>query len=175
MATIVGRAALLARSNTRVLSRSSQPLTPPSLPLTPLQQILGKRLHSPSSRGTAQRAAWGLQVRAMSSSRASLVDLVKEKNDQYPVIVYSKSYCPYCAEVKGLFKSLKVDAKIVELDDIVEGDEIQDALHDITRRRTVPQVFIQGKFVGGCDDTIAEYNSGDLRKRFEAAGISSSV
>lgn len=33
----------------------------------------------------------------------------------------------------------------------VEGEEVQDALLAITRSRTVPQVFIRGEFIGGCD------------------------
>ncbi len=32
-----------------------------------------------------------------------------------------------------------------------DGDDVQDALMDVTGRRTVPQVFIGSKFVGGCD------------------------
>lgn len=32
------------------------------------------------------------------------------------VVVYSKSYCPYCSEVKGLFTSLQVPALVIELD-----------------------------------------------------------
>ena len=54
-------------------------------------------------------------------------------------------------KVKGLFKRLNVDAKVVELDTIVEGEEIQGALRDITGRRTVPQVFVGGDFLGGAD------------------------
>ena len=33
----------------------------------------------------------------------------------------------------------------------VEGEDVMDALLSITHRRTVPQVFIQGEFIGGCD------------------------
>lgn len=32
-----------------------------------------------------------------------------------------------------------------------QGNEVQDALQPITGRRTVPQVFVGGKFIGGCD------------------------
>jgi glutaredoxin 3 len=100
-----------------------------------------------------------------------LVEQVREKNEENPVIVYSKSWCPYCSQVKQLFQKLEVPAKIVELDSVVEGDDVQAALYDISSSRTVPQVFIGGEFVGGADDTIREYSSGALSKRLSKVGI----
>ena len=44
---------------------------------------------------------------------------IKQKNKDNKVIVYSKSYCPYCAKTRNLFiDELGVDAKFVELDEI---------------------------------------------------------
>ena len=42
--------------------------------------------------------------------------------------------------------------------------EYQDALQELTGRRTVPNIFINGKSVGGCDDIIALHSSGQLAK-----------
>ena len=42
--------------------------------------------------------------------------------------------------------------------------EYQDALQELTGRRTVPNIFINGKSVGGCDDVIALHSSGRLAK-----------
>ena len=36
-----------------------------------------------------------------------------------------------------------------------DGQDVQDALNDVTSRRTVPQVFVSGKFIGGCDGELA--------------------
>lgn len=59
---------------------------------------------------------------------------------------------PAGTQVKSLFKSLNVPAQVLELDNMgSEGDAIQTSLQTITGRRTVPQVFIGGKFIGGCD------------------------
>nr|DAD40059.1 TPA_asm: hypothetical protein HUJ06_014382 [Nelumbo nucifera] len=43
-----------------------------------------------------------------------------------------------------------------------DGQDIQDALKEIIGRRTVPQVFINGKHLGGSDDTVEAYESGKL-------------
>ncbi|KAJ0089500.1 hypothetical protein Patl1_14176 [Pistacia atlantica] len=45
-----------------------------------------------------------------------------------------------------------------------DGSNIQDALLEIVGRRTVPQVFINGKHIGGSDDTVEAYESGKLAK-----------
>lgn len=59
----------------------------------------------------------GSGVRNVRAS-ASLADQIHAKNAENPVMVYSKSYCPYCSQVKQLFSSYKVDAKYAELDQI---------------------------------------------------------
>lgn len=65
-----------------------------------------------------------------------------------------------------MFKELelKKDPYVVELDQREDGGEIQDALSDMVGRRTVPQVFIRGKHLGGSDDTVDAYESGELAK-----------
>lgn len=60
----------------------------------------------------------GIPARQQTRMHASLVDEIKAKNKENPVMVYSKSYCPFCMSVKGLFSDLEVDAKFVELDQI---------------------------------------------------------
>jgi hypothetical protein len=44
-----------------------------------------------------------------------------------------------------------VPATVVELDTLADGDAVQAGVAEVTGRRTVPQVFIGGKHVGGCD------------------------
>jgi glutaredoxin len=95
--------------------------------------------------------------------------LVLEKNATNPVVVYSKTYCPYCSEVKALFASLSVPAKVVELDAL---PDVAAAVKAVTGRGTVPQVFVGGVHVGGCDDTVAANASGELGRLLKAAGVS---
>ena len=96
-------------------------------------------------------------------------DLVREKNAQHPVCLYVKTYCPYCADVKALFASLGVTAKIIELDTL---PDVAAAVASVTGRTSVPQVFVGGVHVGGCDDTVAANASGELAKLLDAAGVS---
>lgn len=48
---------------------------------------------------------------------------------------------------------------------------IQDALGDLTGARSVPRVFIGGKFIGGGDDTVRKADSGELKQLLTAAGV----
>ncbi|XP_058113657.1 glutaredoxin-C8 [Magnolia sinica] len=87
---------------------------------------------------------------------------VRKTVSSHDIVIFSKSYCPYCKRAKAVFKELKKEAYVVELDQRDDGREIQDALSEIVGRRTVPQVFINGKHIGGSDDTVEAYESGKL-------------
>ncbi|KAH7848260.1 hypothetical protein Vadar_000272 [Vaccinium darrowii] len=68
------------------------------------------------------------------------------------IAIFSKSYCPYSVRAKKIFNELHEQAFIVELDLRDDGYKIQDVLLELVGRRTVPQVFVNGKHVGGSDD-----------------------
>jgi glutaredoxin 3 len=66
-----------------------------------------------------------------------------------PVVIYTKSWCPYCIRAKAL-----LDAKQAGYQEIDIEREPQRRAEMITRsgRSTVPQIFIGDTHVGGCDD-----------------------
>merc|ERR1719180_73170 len=81
------------------------------------------------------------------------------------VMIFSKTTCPFCTKIKNLFEQLKVKVEVLELDQIVpEGDgaAVQAALLEKTGQRTVPNVFINQKHVGGHDDTMKLANEEKL-------------
>ncbi|WJZ98782.1 hypothetical protein VitviT2T_017288 [Vitis vinifera] len=98
------------------------------------------------------------------SSSDAAADFVKKTISSHKIAIFSKSYCPYCKRAKAVFKELNQVPYVVELDQREDGWNIQDALSGMVGRRTVPQVFINGKHIGGSDDTVEAYQSGDLAK-----------
>ncbi|KAK8283494.1 hypothetical protein V6Z12_D08G099700 [Gossypium hirsutum] len=100
----------------------------------------------------------------VSSADSSEAAFVKKTISAHKIVIFSKSYCPYCRKAKSVFKELKEVPFVVELDERDDGWNIQDALSEIVGRRTVPQVFINGKHIGGSDDTVEAYQSGKLAK-----------
>jgi len=79
------------------------------------------------------------------------------------IAIFSKSYCPYSVRAKKIFNELHEQAFIVELDLRDDGYKIQDVLLELVGRRTVPQVFVNGKHVGGSDDLRTAVQNGQLQ------------
>ncbi|XP_017297749.1 glutaredoxin isoform X1 [Diaphorina citri] len=92
------------------------------------------------------------------ASKQFVQDLIASEK----IVIFSKSYCPYCKMAKDVFQKLKVTPKTVELDHRDDGDSIQDVLLEITGARSVPRVFVNGKFIGGGTDVKALYEKGEL-------------
>uniref|UniRef100_A0A8C4EY74 Thioredoxin-disulfide reductase n=1 Tax=Dicentrarchus labrax TaxID=13489 RepID=A0A8C4EY74_DICLA len=84
--------------------------------------------------------------------------------DSNQVLVFSKSYCPFCVKVKDLFKELKVECNVVELDLIEDGTNYQEMLLEMTGQKTVPNVFINKTHLGGCDKTMQAHKDGSLQQ-----------
>lgn len=93
----------------------------------------------------------------------SVDDVVQRHIVSSHVVVFSKSYCPYCKRVKALLDSLGADYAAVELDLVPNGTSMQETLARLTGRRTVPNVFIGGKSIGGSDDAHELHSKGKLR------------
>nr|POE88109.1 glutaredoxin [Quercus suber] len=91
-----------------------------------------------------------------SSSFPAVMSAAKTKAqgiiDDNVVAVFSKSYCPYCKATKSLLSEMGAKPYIIELDQVDDGAAIQDALEEITHQRSVPNVFIDHKHIGGNSD-----------------------
>lgn len=74
--------------------------------------------------------------------------------------IYTKPWCPYCARAKSLLKRKNQTFKEIGID----GDAALRA--EMIKRAnggsTVPQIFIAGRHVGGCDDLMALDRKGEL-------------
>ncbi|CAH1782613.1 unnamed protein product [Owenia fusiformis] len=93
-----------------------------------------------------------------------LKEWVQNTINCHKVMVFSKTTCPFCAKVKELLQSLKVEYYALELDQISNGSDVQQQLLELSGQRTVPNVFINGKHLGGCDATIQANTEGRLLK-----------
>ncbi|HXH53398.1 MAG TPA: glutaredoxin 3 [Sphingomicrobium sp.] len=66
------------------------------------------------------------------------------------VEIYTKAYCPYCYRAKALLDSKRVEYQEHAVDG--GGPTRQEMIQRAGGRTTVPQVFIDGRHIGGCDD-----------------------
>ena len=76
------------------------------------------------------------------------------------VEIYVKTTCPYCWRAKHLLDSKGVDYREISVD--FGGAERQMMIQRANGRTTVPQIFIDDRHIGGCDDLMALERSGRL-------------
>uniref|UniRef100_A0A0R3S1R6 Glutaredoxin domain-containing protein n=1 Tax=Elaeophora elaphi TaxID=1147741 RepID=A0A0R3S1R6_9BILA len=129
---------------------------------------------------TKQKNQKGIMEKALSGTSKINADpytFVTGLTSSTPVVIFSKTYCPYCKNAKQALSTFRMQGdlyKIIELDEREDCDKIQDVLLQITGARSVPRVFIGGKCIGGCDDTIAAQKDGRLEKMLKDVGATSS-
>jgi glutaredoxin 3 len=82
------------------------------------------------------------------------------------ITMYSRSWCPYCRAAKELLESK--GAAYNEIDIEREGGARQEMVQKAGGRTSVPQIFINGRHVGGCDDLYALDGRGELDRLLHA-------
>lgn len=79
---------------------------------------------------------------------------------EHKVIIYSKAHCPYCAKAKLLFAEKEVKYEEIDITNDHASREIM--IEKAFGRTTVPQIFIDDKHIGGCDDLYELNATGEL-------------
>lgn len=82
------------------------------------------------------------------------------------VEIYTKDWCPYCTRAKRLLVESGVEATEYAVD--MGGDKKGEMIQRSGGRTTVPQIFIDGRHVGGCDDLMDLHESGKLAELLAA-------
>ena len=78
--------------------------------------------------------------------------------------IYTTTSCPYCTRAKAFLRSKNVDFEEI---DVSRDERLQEEIIRLSGRRTVPQIFINGKSVGGFDDIRQMDATGDLDRLLE--------
>ncbi|MGR7995899.1 glutaredoxin 3 [Xanthobacter sp. ZOL 2024] len=77
-----------------------------------------------------------------------------------PIVIYTKSWCPYCHSAKELLR--RKGWTFTEVDVTTDPEGQQEMSRKANGRTTVPQIFIGDTHVGGCDDLYALDREGRL-------------
>lgn len=75
------------------------------------------------------------------------------------VLIYTTQVCPYCIRAKQVLKKKGVPFREI---DVSNDSDLRAYLVEATGQRTVPQIFVDGQSIGGCDDMIALDRQGKL-------------
>ena len=82
------------------------------------------------------------------------------------VTLYVSGWCPYCERAKGLLTQKNVVFSEINVED---EPKLREEMIARSNRRTVPQIFIGDKHVGGCDDLFELDRSGELDRLIQGA------
>jgi glutaredoxin 3 len=85
---------------------------------------------------------------------------------QPAVTLYVSGWCAYCQRARGLLAQKNVEFSEINVED---DAKLREEMIARSNRRTVPQIFIGDKHVGGCDDLFELDRSGELDRLIQGA------
>ncbi|KAI8033259.1 glutaredoxin-related protein 5, mitochondrial [Drosophila gunungcola] len=120
------------------------------------------------SRFFAADAATGEAV-----DKATLDKLVRTNK----VVVFMKGnpQAPRCGFSNAVVQIMRMHGVQYDAHDVLQNESLRQGVKDYTDWPTIPQVFIDGEFVGGCDILLQMHQSGDLIEELKKVGIVSEL
>ena len=99
---------------------------------------------------------------------------IKDQVTGNPVVLYMKGtpvfpQCGFSAAVVQVLSELGVKFKSV---DVLKDAEVRQGIKEFSNWPTIPQVYVKGEFVGGCDIVKEMFEQGELEGFFKERGIS---
>ena len=106
----------------------------------------------------------------MADTKTTIDDMVKSKD----VVLFMKGtkampQCGFSSKVAGVLNYMAVDYADVN---VLEDAEIRQGIKDYSDWPTIPQLYVKGEFVGGCDIIVEMTLSGELDAMLEQNGVS---
>ena len=102
----------------------------------------------------------------------SAQDTIREQVTGHPVVLYMKGspQAPMCGFSATATQLLKMSgAAQVFTVDVLQDPEIREGIKQYANWPTIPQLYVNGEFVGGCDIMKEMYQSGELQKLIAGA------
>ncbi|MEM6940602.1 MAG: Grx4 family monothiol glutaredoxin [Pseudomonadota bacterium] len=98
---------------------------------------------------------------------------IQETVDTNPVVLFMKGtkempQCGFSSRVAGVLNYMGVDYSDVN---VLADDELRQGIKDFSDWPTIPQLYVKGEFVGGCDIITEMTLSGELDTLFDESGV----
>ncbi|MCK5166869.1 MAG: Grx4 family monothiol glutaredoxin [Rhodospirillaceae bacterium] len=98
---------------------------------------------------------------------------IQSEIDENPVVLFMKGnpmfpQCGFSAAVVGALTQMQVKFKGI---DVLQDSEVREGIKAFSSWPTIPQLYVKGEFVGGCDIIKEMYEDGELQKLFDDKGI----
>ena len=104
---------------------------------------------------------------------ATVRDRIRQEITDTPVVLYMKGspvfpQCGFSATVVQILSHLGVKFKGV---DVLADPQIRQGIKEFSNWPTIPQLYVKGEFVGGCDIIREMYETGELQQVLEQSGV----
>jgi monothiol glutaredoxin len=104
----------------------------------------------------------------------STQDVIKEQVTKNPVVLYMKGtpdfpQCGFSANAVGILRACGVEAFYSV--NVLENTEIRQGIKEFAKWPTIPQLYVNGEFVGGSDIMTEMFQSGELKKMLEKLAV----
>ena len=105
---------------------------------------------------------------------ANIHDQIKNVVESNDVVLFMKGtpqmpQCGFSGQVVQILDYLGVDYKGVN---ILTSDELRQGIKEYSQWPTIPQLYVKGEFVGGCDIVREMFQAGELQGFFDEKGVS---
>ena len=102
---------------------------------------------------------------------------IQSEIDSSDVVLFMKGtpmfpQCGFSAAVSHALTTLEVKFKGV---DVLEDGDIRQGIKDFASWPTIPQLYVKGEFVGGCDIVREMFEAGELQQLFKDKGVDSAA
>ena len=99
--------------------------------------------------------------------------LIKNELDNSDVCLFMKGTpavpeCGFSMAISNILKHLKINFKGIN---VLEDNKIREGIKEYSEWPTIPQLYLKGEFVGGCDIVKEMYESGELQKKLSEKNI----
>ena len=106
-------------------------------------------------------------------SEPQVFDRIRDEIGKNDVLLFMKGtpvfpQCGFSAQVVQVLSLLGVKFKAF---DVLSDDELRQGIKEFSSWPTIPQLYVKGEFVGGCDIVREMYQSGELAQLMEQQGI----
>jgi cysteine synthase A len=94
-----------------------------------------------------------------------------------PVVLFALEWCEFCWSVRKMFAEYEIPYRSIDLDSVAyqddnQGGKIRKAIEQRTGLKTIPQIYVGGKHVGGASETFDACRDGSLAKMLEENNVS---
>ncbi|PCH46397.1 MAG: monothiol glutaredoxin, Grx4 family [Hyphomicrobiales bacterium] len=103
----------------------------------------------------------------------SMIEFIENEVKSNDLVVFMKGtpqfpQCGFSGQVAQIMDYLNVDWKGIN---VLEDDDLRQGIKDYSQWPTVPQIYVKGEFIGGCDITREMFQSGELKTLLEEKGL----